>query len=313
MEPCDIVLQNKFDNHLRKVLEENGTFFITLDDKVTIGFGCMQDYVGRVDEIVVGTKCENFDGLIRGRDLTTAIVALYHEIGHARQLKYEFEKQTDLSAVLAVNHFARKSSTSYYDVEHGDDGNYVKQPSEIAAQYYGLNMAYRYPSKNIDPESANTLICDYINNEVNFNFIPVDKNNPYTDVNDIFEKFNDVFNENIYKHRSFNPHSRYETVYNDIGSPKITAMLAAPTTSGLRQDIILTKLFLTKTEEGEHLQQIDFGKRIVTAVQNIDFDRVATPFTGQRHVPAVQRVDLSTILPQVEVAKNDKDRGEYEP
>lgn len=313
MKSCNLVLQYEFDAHIRKIKKDNNAFFIIFNDNVTIGFGCMRDYIGHVNEIVVGTKCENSDGLIRGRDLTTTLVALYHEIGHARQVRYEFEKQTDLSAVLAVNHFARKSSTSYYDVEHGDDGNYVKQPSEIAAQYYGLNMAYRYLSKNIDPESANTLICDYINNEVNFNFIPVDKNNPYTDVNDIFEKFNDVFNESIYKHRFFDPRSRYETVYNDIGSPKITAMLAAPTTSGLRQDIILTKLFLTKTEEGEHLQQIDFGKRIVKAVQNIDFDKVATPFVGQRHVPAVQRVDLSTILPQVKVAKNDKDRGEYEP
>lgn len=305
----DIISYSDFTKYVNKVID-TCEFVITMSPTRPIGDGSTRNYCGRVEEICIGTNFKSNSSITYG-DFTTELVALYHEIGHARQIKYEFEKQNDLSMVLAVNHFAQRCSASYYAVDDMEKGNYATHLTEIAAQYYGLNTAYRFLEENFDSESANTLICDYVNNEIATNFVPVNKHNPYTYANDIFEKYNDVFNDCIYKHRPFALCSKYIDTYSKFGTPKITAMLVAPTTSGLRQDIILTKLYLIKSDEGEHLRQIDFGKRIVKAVGRIDFDKVSTPFKGNQHVPAVQRVDLSTILPQVshDKGKSDSDYG----
>lgn len=309
MNPLDIVSQTKFDNDLGQVIAQNDMFKIKADSELPIGYGSTFDYMGLVRVVAIGTKCRSSDGFIRGRDFTTALVALYHEIGHARQVEYEFNKQNDLSMVLAVNHFAQKCSVSYYDVQRMDAGNYTKHPTEIAAQYYGLRMAYRHLSKTVDPESANTLICDYVNNKVDLGFIPVDKSNPYTDVSQIFDKYNEVFNKCVRKHRSFNPHSNCGDTYDKFGTTKMTMMLQNPRTSGLRQDIILTKLFLDTSEEGGRLRDIEIGKNLVKAIGNVDFDKVTTPIVGNKHVSAVSRIDLDTLVPASYDNKNKSDNG----
>lgn len=170
-------------------------------------------------------------------------------------------------------------------------------------------MAYRHLSKTVDPESANALICDYVNNEVDLGFIPVDKNNPYTDANQIFDKYNEVFNKRVREHRPFNPHSNCGDTYDKFGTTKMTMMLQNPRTSGLRQDIILTKLFLDTSEEGRRLRDIEIGKNLVKAIGNVDFDKVTTPIVGNKHVPAVSRIDLDTLVPASYDNKNKFDNG----
>lgn len=302
MKSNDTISVEKFKNYINDTKNQNSYLKIITSESDYIGDGRTYDHYGQTDAIIIGTKQIDETQPLKYSDLTTTLVALYHEVGHARQVNYEFKKKSDLSTILALNHYARKCSSAYYDVDNLDEGNYSTHTSEIAAQYYGLQMTYRQLSKNIDSESANQLICDYINNEVASNFIPVDKNNPYTNVQDIFDKYNDVFNENIYKHREFKPNKHVNDVYNCSGNNLTTLQLQAPTTSGLRQDAILAGIYIEKSSEKEY-----FDTGVAEALNNIPFDDIKKPITGNKHVPAVSRINLNSLLPNFEPEKESDD------
>ena len=313
MNANDVISNNNFMQHIisAKKQQEYVANIVITDKKYKdngetenyyIGNGHTEDYYGRADRIVIGIKQIDETQPLTYGDLTTTLIALYHEVGHARQVNYEFKKKSDLSTVLALNHYARKCSSVYYDVNNLDEGNYSTHTSEIAAQYVGLNMAYTYLSEHLDEKSANQLICNYVNNEVASNFIPVDKNNPYTNVQDIFNKYNDVFNESIYKHREFKPNKHVDDVYNRFGNNLTTLQLQAPTTSGLRQDAILAGIYIEKSSEKEY-----FDTGIAEALSNISFNDIKKPITGNKHVPAVSRINLNGLLPNFEPEKESDD------
>lgn len=310
----DRMTQDEYDNFIDLAITKNNAFKTIVSKHDLSGCGSTCDHYGNVEKIIIGTKQHNPDAPLTYADLTSTLIAFYHEMGHARQVQHVFKEKTDLSTVLALNHYARKCSSAYYGADEymvNASGNYAKHPDEIAAQYYGLALAYDYLSENIDPESANMLICDYINNEVGADYIPVDKNNPYTNATDILDKFNEVFNEKIYEHRSFEPkNNRPDDVYYQHGNHYKTLMLQSPRTSGLQQDAILTKLYMEHSCEKGYFRKTGMKSYLIHALDNIDFSKIVVPVTGKRHVPAVQKVNLDELLPQPR-ADNPSNDDEY--
>lgn len=308
----DQITQDEYDNFIDLAITKSNAFRTIVSKRDLSGCGSTCDYYGNVEKIIIGTKQHNPDTPLTYADLTSTLVAFYHEMGHARQVQHIFKEKTDLSTVLALNHYARKCSSAYYGADEyaaNTSGNYAKHPGEIAAQYYGIALAYDYLSENIDPESANTLICEYINNEVGADFIPVDKNNPYTNVNDILDKFNEVFNESIYNHRSFEPkNNRPDDVYYKHGKHYKTLQLQSPRTSGLQQDAILTKLYMEQSCEKGYFRKTSLKSYLIHALDDIDFDKIDIPVAGKRCVPAVRDLNLDEWLPQPRA--NDPD-NEY--
>ncbi len=287
-----------FEKHITNIKNKNSYFKIATTNDLYIGNGQTFDHFGEIDIILIGKKQMHPENELTYGDLTSSLVAMYHEIGHARQVKFEFKEKSDLSTVLALNHYARKCSSAYYDTSNFNDGNYPTHTSEIAAQYFGLKMTYGYLTENFDAQTANDLICDYVNNEVGANFIPVDKNNPYTDVYDIFETYNDVFNDVVYKHRNFNTDNQtHVDVYEKFGNRLTTAHLSLPTTTGLQQDAILTNIYSKHSSEKEYFAKFGMDNHIVKALDGIELNKVNNLITGKRHVPAVARINLDTLLP----------------
>lgn len=92
----------------------------------------------KVIEFIIGTKEleENPDKMFDLGEAMIPIAGAFHEIcGHGGQILNEFQKDTPLSRVLAVNYIACKSSPYYYNGFIEGSDRYKRQPHEIAAQY----------------------------------------------------------------------------------------------------------------------------------------------------------------------------------
>lgn len=160
------------------------------------------------------------------------IGALFHEVcGHGGQLKYEFNKDDDLSTLLALNCYARHSAPAYYMGKEAAESNvdqfterYSRQPYEIAAQYMSLvSMRSCLPSlwQEIENEDGKVvkgspeyrdqkaakytdrMICAYVNHRMRCKSEFVHRPFPFTSVDDILRSFENKFLECADAHRKY--------------------------------------------------------------------------------------------------------------
>ena len=100
------------------------------------------------------------------------IIGLLHEVcGHGGQVNFEFEKDTPLTRVLALNCYACLNSDRYYfgPSFSGDrtkfTRDYGRQPFELAAQYMGIKAAHNYFSvlfdTTDDPHKSDRMLFRY--------------------------------------------------------------------------------------------------------------------------------------------------------
>lgn len=133
------------------------------------------------------------------------IVALFHEVcGHGGQLKYEFNKQTDLSRILAMNYFACKGSSEYYNgcaAPYEFTRQYKSQPHEIAAQYAGLRSAMTFLSRELGAERAGAMLTAYVNDRSRIGYEFVD--GQYRNMDEIETAFNKAFTKAADRHRIY--------------------------------------------------------------------------------------------------------------
>lgn len=153
-------------------------------------------------------------------DAMNPVVALFHEVcGHGGQFKYEFMKDDPLSRVLALNHYACKSSYAYYfgnalRTDVFSDG-YAKQSSEIAAQYMGLKCAQAYLNVYFedelekDPGFVDRMLRDYVNERQMHGREHIrrsaDGRKEYDNMSQIFNDFNSKFQACIDVHHTYKP------------------------------------------------------------------------------------------------------------
>lgn len=171
-------------------------------------------------------------------------VACFHEVcGHGGQWRNEAMKDDPLSRVLLLNDLACKSSRKFYGITSWEDGpmpQYFEQPHEIAAQYMALKMAQKLLSAVYDEETADKLLCEYVNLRVasGNEFIPVPDGyqmemssdgrkpymkptEPFSNMSQVYEQFQETFVKQVFDPADYKVTSRSADFVSDyINSQK---------------------------------------------------------------------------------------------
>lgn len=165
-------------------------------------------------------------------DAMTAIIGFFHEVcGHGGQLKFEFNKKTNLSRILALNHYACKSSGLYYDGRAAPGEitkQYLRQPHEIAAEYMGLRAAQSYLPRVLGSKPGDSkdrvghartdeLLLAYANGRIKTGKWFVQTSREFKNVGEIFRELNRCFMECYHDHREYSYSDDYE-VFEDGSS-----------------------------------------------------------------------------------------------
>lgn len=206
-----------------KQLEDFG-FNIKLNKIEQSGFGAARLLSDGSLYYEVGVKeiFESPDKMFSIHEALAPTVACFHEVcGHGGQWRNESIKDESLSKVLLLNDLACKSSNKYYGVSLYYDepmSQYFEQPHEIAAQYMGLKMTQKFLSAVYDDETADKLLCEYVNLRIasGNEFIkapddyymktPADGRKPYmkpmepfTSMSQVYDQFQETFVKQVFK------------------------------------------------------------------------------------------------------------------
>lgn len=189
---------------IKNGLSLNRNYQIYITDELSMMNGRHEDK-DYVQEFVVGIGGLTLDSKYPLGEAMVPVVNLFHEvIGHGGQTDREFNRQTSLSKVLALNHYACKGSEYYYENFGAfQSDQYWNQPHEIAAQYAGIKAAHTYLSDLWGEDSATEAICAYerFRQENRCAFLPT--NVSYSNVDDILEGLNQRFQDCVFAHRHY--------------------------------------------------------------------------------------------------------------
>lgn len=135
------------------------------------------------------------DGSMPNAVAMVPIVGLFHETcGHGVQYQREFQKDTPLSKVLALNCIACYNTPRYYGAIGADVRKpYFSQPHEIAAQYAGLRSARDFLEPKFGKEHTDRMLCDYVNYRMQRDSEFVKRKKPYDRMDDVFRDFDERF------------------------------------------------------------------------------------------------------------------------
>lgn len=162
---------------------------------------------GYKQEFMIGLSelTENPSAMYSIGEAMVPIVTLFHEVsGHGGQERLEFTRNTSLSKVLALNHYACQGSKYYYEgFGPFKSDQYWKQPYEIAAQYAGIKGAYCYLSRKWGQENATEAICAYETFRQDNQCAFLGNHKTYTDVDSILNDLNKKFQKCIYAKRDY--------------------------------------------------------------------------------------------------------------
>lgn len=179
---------------------------VILSSEYKVGSGFLSDDDPEYSAYVGVSEFSEFpDTEFSDIEVTSGIVSLFHEVcGHGVQITREFNKDTPLSQVLALSHYACEGSGYYYGVD--DSGyphdRYFRHPHEIAAQYAGLYMANKFLSDVYGKECANRMVCDYVNDRISKKSEFISKRR-YNSVIDVLSDFDETFQNFARKHREY--------------------------------------------------------------------------------------------------------------
>lgn len=244
---------------------------ITFVKDLPVGFGDFDCYGDFLDARIGVSEFSEFPGAeFSDAKVTSGIVSLFHEVcGHGVQITREFNKDTPLSQVLALSHYACEGSGYYYGVD--DSGyphdRYFRHPHEIAAQYAGIYMANKFLSDVYGEERANRMVCGYVNDRISRKSAFV-SGRRYSSVTDILSDFDKVFQDSAKKHREYVFEEDKESNLVQYARRKndtrfLTRMQSYP--NGIHQDWIMASAHLA-------LNDTDFGIRSRSVFQKINMD-----------------------------------------
>lgn len=227
------------------------------------------------------------------------IVGLFHEVcGHGGQLKHEFNKDTELSKVLALNHYACNASDNYYGIVDGNvTRQYYSQPKEIAAQYMGIKCAYRFLSQEYSEAEANDMLCKYVNYRMKNDSECIATGKYYTSVDDVLFDFDKEFKKQVYAHRKYGLDNNYDmlAVYSnsrDLGSKLKIRVVSCQ--NGMKQDWMMTSIYLDEYDKNDRIKTKSALKNINMPVSEA-FGYTIPP-VKPKPKPKDMRLDLTASL-----------------
>lgn len=235
---------------------------IHFDNKMSVIEGTTDDDYGEILYIAVGN-----DEIVNTeyplvKDVIACVVSTFHEgVGHGYQIMKMYHNENDLSKALCLNHFACKCSVNY---QYGNNNeSYFHQPKEMVAQYFGIKYAFDFLSKKFDEIEANKMICNYVNNRIekNSEFIKFRSNRRYDNINDIMDEFKVSFYRCLLNNRKFTENSlRYPDSLGfysrEIGLKDIEKMKLMYAVNGMKQDFMLTAIYLMEEDKNDYLREI---------------------------------------------------------
>lgn len=236
---------------------------LEFDENMSMLRGVTQSEGQNIEYFVVGIK-ELVESGVTDFELGRAmvpVVGAFHEVyGHGGQILNEFQKQTQLSRVLAMNYYACKGCPYYYDNFVDDSDSYKAQPYEIAAQYIGIKAAEAFLSERYDPDFAKDALCAYQAFRVRNGSALTGVNRSYKDIDEIVSDLNDQFSKCAMKHHVYDldeiPENddRYATSRKDMifkyarnvkpGGDGRLIIRVMECNSGIKQDAMLTVAYL---------------------------------------------------------------------
>lgn len=255
---------------------------INLDKKASPSCGKTVDDAYGVPQFYIGVSgLKGSDEELSDYEAMIPIIGLFHEVcGHGGQLKYEFSKATDVSKILAVNHYACKSSGIYYDgnaLEGDFTKQYASQPSEIAAQYMALKSARSYLPRVFGEDRTDELLLTYVNGRINTGseFI-IGK---YSNMDDVLNAFDKQFCKCADKHRKYSyTDDPLGPIMNRVREHKcdsrcgITlnqAMFVGVCPSGFKQDLMMCASFLADHPRNERHFEKPVFKNMDLSLQSV--------------------------------------------
>lgn len=180
---------------------------VTLAEDVSMTDCSIYDVNGKLS-FVIGMKevSENPDKLFPMGEAMVPIMMYFHEVyGHGGQIKKEFDKDTALSRVLALNYYACRGSRHYYGFDDADNptDQYFRQPHEIAVQYMAIKCANRCLSDIYGKDEAKDMILAFIDyrREIGSEF--VDDDRKFTSVSEVLRCFDKTFRERAFQQRVY--------------------------------------------------------------------------------------------------------------
>ena len=281
-----------------------------------VGFGDFGFYGNYLDVRIGVSEFDQFpDVEFSDAEVTSGVVSLFHEIcGHGIQVTREFDKDTPLSQVLALSHYACEGSAYYYGVD--DSGyphnRYFKHPHEIAAQYAGIYMADKFLSDMYGKERADRMVCNYVNDRISKESEFVFRKK-YDSVSDILSDFDKTFQSSAKKHREYvfekdkgSDLVQYAKEKNDIRF--LTRMQSC--SDGIHQDWIMASAHLA-------LNDTDFSVRSKPVFRKINMDPAyAVGRFGKAVKPPPKPKDLSLdkqIRAELDrILEKDSESDDYE-
>lgn len=259
-------------------------------------------------EIGIRELFENPNSRFSIHEALAPTVACFHEVyGHGGQWRNEAMKDDPLSKVLLLNDLACKSSLQYYGVNSSYEKpsqQYFNQPHEIAAQYMGLKMTQKFLSAIYNKETANELLCEYVNLRIasDNTFIPVPDDyemempddgrkpymkptEPFTTMSQVYDQFQETFVKQVFTPANYKVTrnsmdfveyyiSNQKWPWERIQSRKQVNQIS----DRLTQAYVLSAVWIEQHEYGSWIKELpvfehmDFPKNISELIQNIPVD-----------------------------------------
>lgn len=191
-------------------------------------------------------------------EVIISVAGMFHEVcGHGIQCLWEFNKDTALSNVLALNYSACRGFSYYYGFrEHTKvvDGKvirymtvvpqYFRQPHEIAAQYAGIKACNDFLSWRYNPQQAEKLIRSYVQHRVKNHSEFIASVGSTDSVPDILCKFDKAFQDRVFVHRNYGIGLRKGDCVGLSGTWWYGLAVAA-CFDGLKQDAMVASLYIS--------------------------------------------------------------------
>lgn len=234
---------------------------IKLDELLSVYSGTTVDNYTLTFSIGIKELYEDPDKEWSTAEAMIPIVGLFHEVcGHGGQIKYEFDKDTALSKVLALNYYACKSSVKYYGFDKNGlpTDQYYHQSHEIAAQYMGIKTAYKFLKQYFSPDEASDMLIEYVNYRMNNNseFIHTKKN--YKHIDEVLSDFDREFQNQAKRHREYdldNPcHDCISTCSNDHNYVCKLISKVSRCQDGMKQDWMMSAIYIAERDGNYYIR-----------------------------------------------------------
>lgn len=278
-------------------------FSVQLSPKKSIrdGMTVFDDYTVTRCEIGIKEFSEKFDQSVSDIDIMIPLVGMFHEtFGHQYQMMKLFEKDTPLTRVIGLNHYACRSSSYYYgyrekivDIdgekyfETKMSAQYFRQPHEIAAQYAGIRACHSFLSWKLgDPEKSADLIRKYVQYRVKHGTECIKSVGDKDTVQNILTRFNMEFQRSVFRKRDYGIGSKQNDFLIRFGKPG-DRKLVTFCPDGLRQDLLMAIPYIRNCNASDYIM-----KRGAFAALNLSMDH-ARNLLKQPVEPRPKTKDLS--------------------